>query len=370
MRSRAFVVLLLVVGVLASGCAKRTYDSEEVIDFIDATQPHSYRLDYTVTEGDTVVNVRGIVEDDFRYKLQLALDEEPAAEQIVVDDGVALRFLDTDLVEAFTDPAVEGEVDLETDVDGATVFDALGAGRWVLDPSGAPNAVLTTLDAGNDPDAPRDPMFDARTALEYVRRVAESNTSPFKLYDPESLEPTYRSDEDPFPIPTASSGITRYDSVIADLPPPSAATSGDRTLPSARNFRKMAVYVKDDVIIEVREFIGVTPRQRDDFIEYVERVVESTAGDEVLAAFRAEVERLSDDDDALTEFVLGGINTFITSTGAQPIRFREMSITISDLDEVTTRVRLPGDVITGDLAVIRNLGRKPLFDDTARAQGA
>jgi len=355
----------LAVTVLSSACSRTEFDQEKVIDAIDETTPHSFRLDWTLTTNDRTVNVRGIVQDDFRYKLQLSLDGDPAAEQVVVDDGVALRFLDTELVDSFTDPAVEGEIDLETDVEGATVFDALNAGRWVLDEAGAPSAVISSIDPSDDPEVERDPLFDARNALEYVRRVADA--SQFVEYDTESLDPTYQPEEDPFPAPDEDSGVIRYDSVIADLPSAAAATAGQRQLPSFANFRKMAVYVKDGKLIAVREFVGLSPRQLQELLEYEEALLKATAGDDVVTAYRAEVKRLEDDPDALGEFLLGGLNTFITSTGAQPIQFREMSLEISDLDAVETTVRLPSDVIRGDLAVIRNLGRKPLVDGAGSA---
>jgi hypothetical protein len=368
MRKRRWLLLLLAVALLASGCSKKKYDNLKVVDFVDATTPHSYRLSYEVTEGDVSLAVKGIVQDDFRYKLQLSLGDEPAAEQVVVDDAVALRFFDTTLIEGYLDPEVEGKVDTKTDVPGATVFDALDAGRWVVDPAGAPSPILEVQSEDKKGvDTPRDPMFDARTALGYVRRVA---TGYFVRYDPESINPTYRKDEDPFPVPAKGSGVTRFDSVIFPLPAPSAATSGQRALPSTQNFRKMAVYVKHGTVIAVREFIGATPRQLQQLEDYEAALLKATANDAVLAGFRQRVRELGDDHDKLSEFLLGGLNTFITSTGDQPIRFRTMSLEISDLDAVTTAVQLPGDAVKADLAVIRNLGRKPVATGDTTASGA
>jgi hypothetical protein len=368
MKRSLLVACAVLVGLVGSACSRTENDKEKVLDAIAETTPHSFRLDWTLTTNGKSVNVRGIIQDDFRYKLQLSLDGEAAAEQVVVDDGVALRFLDGDLVDLFTDTSVEGQVDLDTDVEGATVFDALSAGRWVLDEAGAPNAVITNIDASDDLEVERDPLFDARTALDYVRRVVDA--TPFILYDPESLDPTYQDEEDPFPAPEEGAGILRYDSAIADLPSAAAATGGDRRLPSSQNFRKMAVYVKDDVVIAVREFIGVSPRQLEELLDYEEALLGATAGDDVVNAFRNEIKRLAGDTEALTEFLLGGLNTFITSTGAQPIQFREMALEISDLDAVTTTVSLPTDVIRGDLAVIRNMGRKPLVDDDGGSESS
>jgi hypothetical protein len=358
---RNLVLALVLVALVASGCSKKKDDRLKVVDFVDATTPHSFRLDYQVEERGVDVQVRGIVEDDFRYKLQLDLDGKTAAEQVVVDDAVALRFFDSSLVTGYTDPAVRGQVKTDTDVPGASVFDALNAGRWVLDPAGAPSPILQSAALGDDIDTPRDPLFDARTALGYVRRVAES--SPFRRYDPETINPTYRKDEDPFPVPEEGSGVTRFDAVILPLPAPAQATSGNRVLPSELNFRKMAVYVKGGLVIAVREFIGVSPRQLDQLREYEEALIEATANDDVVAGFRDRVASFRDDHDALAQFLVDGLNTFISSTGATPLRFRTMSLEIADVDKVTTTVQLPGDVVKADLAVLRGFGRKPVAAD-------
>ena len=365
---RRWALLLVAVALLSTSCSKKKYDSTKVIDIVDATTPHSYRLSYDLTEGGTKVDVKGIIEDDFRYKLQLSRDDKPAAEQVVVDDAVALRFLDPGLVRGYLDPSVEGKVDTKTNVPGASVVDALDAGRWVLDGAGAPSPILqTATEAKKGVETPKDPLFDARTALGYVRRVAE--TTFFKEYDPESINPTYRKDEDPFPIPSRGSGVRRFDAVIYPLPAASAATSGSRALPVTQNFRKMAVYVKHGKVLAVREFIGASPRQLQQLRDYEEALLKATADDAVVAGFRQRTSQLASDPDALGEFLLGGLNTFITSTGDPPIRFRSMSLEISDLDAVSTRVDLPADVIKGDLAVIRNLGRKPVDTGDSATSG-
>lgn len=359
MRRARWVAVLVLVALAASGCSKRVDDKKKVIGFVDATTPHSYRLSYDVRSGKVDQSVHGIVQDDFRYKLQLTLDDKAAAEQVVVDDAVALRFFNNDLLAQYVDPAVKGKVDTKTDVAGATVFDALGAGRWVLDPAGAPSPILETHDTGGKPGtaaaAPKDPLFDARNALNYVRIVA--NATPFKRYDPESIEPTYRKDEDPFPVPGASSGVTRYDSVIFPLPAPAQATGGSRALPGAQNFRKMAVYVRNGKIFAVREFIGMSPRQRDQLQRYEDALLKEVAGPAILSAFRAQMKSLH--GSAIDDALIRGLNAIVTTTGGQPIQLRTMSLQISDLDAVSTRVSLPTDVVRGDLAVIRNIGRKP-----------
>jgi hypothetical protein len=353
------VSVVLLVALAVTGCSKRVDDKKKIIGFVDATTPHAYRLSYDVKSSQGEQTVQGIVQDDFRYKLQLTVGKKTAAEQVVVDDAVALRFFDTDLLAQYVDPAVKGKVDTKTDVAGATVFDALGAGRWVLDPAGAPSPILETRDtagkAGSTAAVPKDPLFDARTALNYVRIVA--NGTPFKKYDPESIEPTYRKDEDPFPAPGAGSGVTRYDSYLAPLPAPAQATGGNRSLPGAQSFRKMAVYVKHGTVIAVREFIGLSPRQRRQLQSYEEALLKEVAGPDILASFRAQLKPLH--GSAVDDALIKGLNALIATVGGTPVQLRTMSLVISDLDAVSTRVSLPTDVVRGDLAVIRNIGRKP-----------
>ena len=364
-------VAALVTMVFAGACEKRDQDAGKVLRAIDATSPLEHRFVYRVesrSAGKLVV--QGIVEDDFRYKLQLSLNDSPAIEEIVDDDAVAVRFLDPGLVDGFTDRLVVDKVDQKTNVPGATVADALKAKRWVLDDAGAPSAVVELReerDSNGTRQQSRDPLFEARTALAYVRRAVAKN---FVKYDPETLTPTYRRDEDPFPKPSKGSGVTRYDSIVVDLPSASAATSGSTPqLPTIGNFRKMAVYVKGGRVIAVREFIGLSRRQLEDLTKYVQAIIDATAPDEVSAGFRAQVQKLSSSPDDLSDFLLDGLNTFIVSAGRDAIRFRTMSLELQDFGEVADSIALPVDeAVLGDLAVLQNLGRKPLTG--AEDQGA
>ncbi len=358
---RAALCLALVALLVGSGCTRNRYDSFKVVDFIDATTPLSHRFVYTVEEHGQELTVQGLVEDDFRYKMQLSSRGEPAVEQIVSDDAVAVRFLQTGFVEQYADKEILGQVDQKTDVPGAGVFDALRANRWVLDPVGAPPVIVTPPDKDDEDDveATNDPIFDARTALAYVRAVAQS--SYFARYEAESLEPTYRADEDPFPQPEEDSGVTRYDSIVFDFPAAAAATQGTESdFPRAVNFRKMAVYVKDGRIIEVREYIGLTPRTLVDFEEYLSALVEQTAPDDVRRSFEKNVRDLQDDREALGQFLLTGLNSYLDLAGRDPIRFRSMRLQLQDFEDSKISVKLPAGVIRGNLAVLRNLGRKPL----------
>jgi hypothetical protein len=357
------VVTLGAVAVLASGCAKNEDDSAEVREIVDATSPNAFRFIYEVEQDGKAYRVQGLIEDDLRYKVQLSVDGMAAMEQIVVDDAVAVRFLAPGLVESFMDPEADG-VDTSTNIAGATVVDALKAQRWVLDPVGAPSLLLTARDAGErdqEGDTSDDPIFDARTVLAYVRSVADRQ--PMVRYDPESLEPTYRADEDPFLAPEDGSGVTRFDSFVQPLPSAGQAGGGSGAVfPGYLNMRKMAVYSKGGKVISVREHTQLTPRQVRDLFEYIAVVLEETAPEEVVADFRRTADQLP--DDKLPQLLLDGVNAFRDSSGQAPLRFRNMAFEIQDIGDESIRVALPTeDVVQASLAVLRNMGRKPVKAD-------
>jgi hypothetical protein len=369
--------LAIAAVVFGGACEKKDQDKQKVVHAVDATTPLEHRFSYeVVTQGAGTVKVQGIVEDDFRYKLQLALNGTPSVEEIASDDAVAVRFLDPGLVDGYTDKAVIDKIDQKTSVPGASVLDVLRARRWVLDEAGAPSSVVEVRDEARGAAAlaalangskNRDPLFEARTALAYVRRTAQAGN--FVEYDAETLNPTYRTGEDPFPKPKDGSDVTRYDAVLDDLPAASAATSGSvPQLPTIKNFRKMAVYVKGGRIIAVREFIGLSPRQRKDLRTYLTAVVDATAPDEVKRSFRAQTSKLERDPQELGNFLVEALNTFVVTAGRDPIRFRTMSLELQDFGAVDEQVALPGDAIKGDLALLQNLGRKPTT--AATDQGA
>ena len=358
-RFRLLVLGMVAVALLAGACSKRKYDSEKIVDFVDVTTPHAYRFVYTATTEGRKVVVQGILEDDFRYKMQVSIDGRPSIEQIVSDDAVAMRFLDTSIIDDFIDEDAAPKAETKTNIAGATVLDALRAGRWVLDAAGAPSVVIRVRE-GDDAEATFDPLFDARTALSYVRRVAEGQF--FEIYDAESLNPTYRVDEDPFPNPTEDSGITRYNSIIDPLPSAAAATTqgAGAGLPGMRNFRKMAVYVQGGRIIGVKEFIGLSPRQLDDFRDYMTRLVEVTAPDNVVTSFRETIAQLRADPEAEGQFLLTALNSYIDSSGRNQLKFRLMTLDLEDFDDPSLIVEMPDkDVVRGSLAILQNLGQKP-----------
>ncbi len=357
---RRVALILGLVALVTSGCAKNEYDGVAVGELVDATAPNPFRFIYEVDQAGASYRVQGLIEDDLRYKLQLSIDGRPALEQVVVDDAVAIRFLAPGLVDTFIDEAYREEADLSMDIAGASVLDALAAQRWVVDPVGAPSLLLTAREAGGrdeEGEVSDDPLFDARTVLAYVRNVSERQW--WQRFDPESLEPTYRSDEDPFLAPEDGSGVTRYDTIVFDLPGAASATGGTgASFPGYLHFRKMAVYAKGGKVFSVREHTQLTPRQVKEFLDYARSVLEDNAPEDVVDDFERTVEQLP--DDKLPQFLLDGINAFRKSSGQPPLRFRDMAFEVQDIGDPSIAVVLPtDDVVHGSLAILRNMGRKP-----------
>lgn len=353
---RATAVLVAATLVLAA-CSEREDGRDEVLDAIDATERLSHRFVYTEeSRGRGAVEVVGLVEDDFRYKAQLAVGGVPTFEQVVDDDDVAVRMLDPAQLVDFLDQEVLDVVETATDVEGVSVLDALEARRWVLDVGGAPSVVVSADELEERGD---NPVVDARTLFTYVRRV--TNAIPPIQFNPDSISPTYRKGEDPFPRP--GPGEVRYDYPLLPLPTVAQALAGSGVpiFPGTGHFRKMAVYVDSEGrIARIIEVVDVTGKRLDELRDYSRRLVEETAPAGIVEAFKAEVDRL--EGAALADFLVEGLNTFLELSGEDPVRLRSMTYELVDLDADDVVVEMPGDTIKGSLALIRDLGRKPFVE--------
>jgi hypothetical protein len=349
--------VLVVTALGLSGCKGANDAEKRLRDALRNTEKLANTFLYKETVHDVrgahETDVRGLVEDDFRYKARVATDGKPVLDEVVSDDALAVRFLDPAAMGRFlrkpnaakqtgsglgggsapaTEPTADAGGSASTPGEPAAA-EVLASRRWVLDPAGAPAAFAA---AGSDRTLGDDPVADARAVFAYVDRAIDEAVRVVE-WNPESLE--YRKDEDPFETPKNGSGVTRYDFERAKLPKASQTGSGaNQVIPDARNFRKMSVYVKDKRIIKVVEKIDVESRLDD-----LEKIYDTK--------FPAELPKPQ-----LAAIAIEALNVIRTGQGQDPIRMRDMEFSLKDLG-ADVKVDMPTDTTKGSLALLENRGR-------------
>jgi len=235
-----------------------------------------------------------------------------------------------------------------------SVPDALKTHRWVVDGTGAPSPLDTQrLPTGVDP------VLDARTTLTYVEKaIGEAYT--VKRYISDALEPTYPSSEDKFPVPQKGSGVDRFDLVRPFLPPAGSFTTtagGQNALPSTKNFRKMAIYVKDGLVIKVIERTEVIGKQVNDLISYLRAVIKQQPdGSQVLADFNQLVDHTL--PAKMSDTLLSVVDKLDALQGQAPVNARIMSLELVDTGK-DLAIDLPTDnVVHGSLLLLTPAGVK------------
>lgn len=354
-RRRLLLTGLLVSALGLSGCKDATDAEKRLREALRNTEKLSNTFLYKETVHDKAgsheTDVRGLVEDDFRYKARVAVDGKPVLDEVVSDDALAVRFLDPAEIGRFLRKPAEaksggagvGGVGSAPSSDTGSASAAtpgepsaaaiLASRRWVLDSAGAPSAfggAATERTLGDDPIA------DARVVFAYVDRAINEAVRVVE-FNPESLE--YRKDEDPFPTPEDGSGVARYDLERAKLPKASETGSGsNQVTPDARHFRKMSVYVKDKRIIKVLEKIDVESRL-DDLAKIYDTKFPTDRTPAELSAIAVEA-----------------LNVIRTGQGQDPIRMRDMEFSLKDLG-ADVKVDMPTDTMKASLALLQNRGR-------------
>jgi hypothetical protein len=334
-RRRAVLSIGVAVALVATGaCAKRDTTEEKVLGLMDKTSDLSNRFVYAEVRSGQKIVVRGLVEDDFRFKARLSVNDQDVVDEVVNDDALAVRFIDTSGLPQFLDTSSSS---------AASPLEILGQRRWVLDPSGAPPVGIS---ASEEKYAGIDPIIDALAVFSYARQ-AVTEGSGIDKYNPESID--YRPQEDPFPTPREKSGIDRYDVQAPPFPKTDAvAQSGNAEAAFAQiaQFRKLSVYVKDGKVIQIRERIAAEGKVLDKFGDYMKGFTSEAGGsarkqvDEVLARYEGA------DRAAL---LLQIYNALLTKAGRTPIRFRTLTYELRDLG-AKVAVGLPTDVAQGDLS--------------------
>ena len=347
-----FVCLVTALGL--SACGPATDAEKRLRAALQRTErlPHRfiYSEAYTPEKGpEQKTAVRGLVEDDFRYKARVAVDGRPVLDETVSDDALYDRFLEPGRIGDFLRQPKkqdQGGTGLGSDQaapakpsgrrraeEGPTAAQLLPTRRWVLDPAGAP-AVF------GSPDDKRllgdDPVLDALDVFAYVERAIGSAARVVE-FNEESLE--YRPKEDPFPKPKKGSKVTRFDFEAPKLPK-AADTSpgGNQVTPDTRHFRKLSVYVKDGQVVQILEKIDVESRL-DDLAKLYDTKFPADRPKSEVAAIAVEA-----------------LNVIRRGQGEDPVRLRSMSYKLADVGG-DVKVDLPTDATKASLALLENRGR-------------
>ena len=348
-------IALLLVGVCAAtgfaACGNRRTDEDRLLRYIATTERLAARYVYVDERFDDLLTgqkgrkleVQGLKEDDFRFKARVLINGGDAFDEVVSDDTLAMRFLEPASLNALVNKDVlqSSETVTTTDREGINVLDAMRSRRWVLDASAAPSI---TVGARKVEELGVDPVLDALTALRYVES-AVTEAFAVERWSDDDLDPAYVSSEDDFPKPETGSGVARYDLRRPSLPPAvNRSGRSDTAFPSTRHFRKMAIYVKDERIIQVQERVELRGKKLDDFIAYNRAVLKANdVPQELRDQFDQAVDERPDDEAGDLVFgrtILQGLNVSLAGFGIDPILVRSMDVDFRDLG-ADVKVDLP-----------------------------
>ncbi|HVF32142.1 MAG TPA: hypothetical protein VM933_03795 [Acidimicrobiales bacterium] len=358
MRRAALLALLVVLAASLAACGEREEVRDEVLAAIARTERLSYRFAYVDDRAENVIpegapplpdaEVQGLIEDDFRFKARVSLNDSTAFDEVVRDDLLAVRFLDPGRLGVLVNKDKVEEENSTTELEGVDSLSVLQSRRWVVDETAAP---IVTVGRVREETLGQDPVLDAVTAFSYVAEAVRS-AQEVQEYSPDDVTPAYSATEDDFPKPEDGSGVTRYDLRRPKLPPPGGdQASGEAGRPATRHFRRMAIYVKDDRVIQVRETIDVRGKFLKDVVKYAKTFAKASG------ASPDQVAEFSDALDAVPEeqrgsLVLEGLSAALSAVGDQPILRREMSLELTDL-ATEIAVDLPTqDVVKGGLGFL------------------
>lgn len=341
----ALLTVLAIAG-LSVGCGRNEQDAlREVRAALRKTAQLSYR--YVYTDNSTVYNrpieVKGILEDDLRFKAQLAVDGKPAMEEVVSDDTIADRFFDANVLKLYSNPEGgrgdtgkrqgDAEEKLASDVE---VRSALAAGQWVVDPSGAPALLGGAVDLRR---LSIDPVYDSLTMFQYVEQVLRTNF----VYEFNEDALDYRPQEDPFADATPEKlfpgrKVKRYDVGRPPLPKASDTVAGNQLTPGMEHFRYMVIYIENGVILRIDETINLELQLED---------------------LRSNYDLdLPDDPQEAISVSVKAINAVREGQAEPPLIVRDVSLRLASIGE-ENKVELPqgDDLVIGSLSVLRGRGR-------------
>jgi hypothetical protein len=345
----------LIAALALSACGPATDAEKQLRAALQRTErlPHRfiYSEAYTAEKApEQKTAVRGLVEDDFRYKARVAVDGRPVLDEAVSDDALFVRFLDPARIGDFLRKPKKrdkGGTGLGSEApaapaapagarppgEGPTAAQLLPTRRWVLDPAGAPAVFGSPDDSRLVGD---DPVLDALDVFAYVERAIDSAVRIVE-FNEESLE--YRPKEDPFEHPKKGSKVSRFDFEAPKLPKVAdTSRGGNQVTPDIRHFRKLSVYVKGGRVVQILEKIDVESRL-DDLAKIYDTKFPTDRPKAEVAAIAVEA-----------------LNVIRRGQGEDPIRLRTMSYKLADVGG-DVKVDVPTDATKAGLALLENRGR-------------
>lgn len=279
--NRAVRILLAgcCAGAALAGCTKGVNaDRAAALAAVANTMGSGYDFVFNDTDLVGTDTVAGQVDDSYRYRLLLSVDQAPVWEMVVRDDAVADYFPDRAAVLTYSGSGYAPEDDLpiifnelrslippaeqrslemiyrqatlpQVSPAASLALAALRAGKWVLDPTGAP--ALPTL-GGEAVGERATPFYVPLVLLQQVQSYLQAAPPGAVVrYSADSTTPAYKPNDDPFPPP--GPGVIRYDMVEDPLPGPQlGSASGLPPPPANADFRKVAIYVKDNRVVALR----------------------------------------------------------------------------------------------------------------------
>ncbi len=302
---RRLALVLVSIAVVSGACSDPNEKAVELRGFSRVSAREPRMLTFRSISEEQAYEVRGTFEDELRYSMALTSAGKPLVDYVVRDDALAVRLRDiafgTRLANVLGDPVVDA---------------ALKAGKWVVDPSGAPPLIRSEVRAGGE--AISDPFRDTQNAVRFIEQ-AMGQSSEVKEFSLEDIE--YRSALDPWRYPAEDDGEARYDLIRPLLPTNESATIGAQGDIGPAQFRKTSVFVQERRVREICSVVDV--QGHEEFLELRERGAESNP---FLAAL---LERINEKETAI------------------PIEERYVFVEI-DYPE-SPDVQIPPDAVTGKL---------------------
>jgi hypothetical protein len=286
-RRTALVLSLSTMAAGLSACSKDDATQSLVLAAIDKSAGTARTFVFVDQDLSHRTTVTGEVADSLRYKLLLDVDGRPVWQQIVRDDAIANLFLDTSKVTSYAGSGSSPAVNVVNDYQAIRSFlppgvppppfdqlpktrrlspslalASLQAGKWVVDPAGAP--VLPSVGTATEKLA-TSPFLRPLLMLAAVRaEVAKLQPPQIQRWQKDDISPTYKPQDDPFPDPKPNED--RYDVAQLDLPQITATSRDSRPeAPPDEALRKLAIYIdrSDGRVTAIRENFDILDRLED-----------------------------------------------------------------------------------------------------------